>query len=276
MEFVTQQLRSLGIEIPASSRLDRMRRVFRNPDGSSREVPANSPDHNVGLESLRDYMHLEFILEQLPHRFTDDRRASLTAKLRTAVRKDGVDPAASVKHTKGRDTLVELYVAAVLAQGGASAIGLGVTDVTILLDGEAFSIEAKRPKKPRTLVPAIEDAIKQLKQRATAGAVFVDVSRAWDQNNVRILRPMSDAEFREVFPQVMKKFISTIHADVQKLMVGSPACAVCFQIFQMRQVLGTGWNLEGCMMYVDGENLDARRLNRLQSFKRVLLGASAQ
>ncbi len=273
MAFVEARLGSLGLQIQPTSRFDQMRRVFRNTDGSPRTITHDSPDLDTGLESLRDYHLLEFALDHAPAGAKGALADGFIERLEVVVKKDSVDPVATSKITRGRDTMVELFVAAVMVKAGNNSVAFGTPDVRVLLDGAYFFIEAKRPKTSDGVIPAIETAVGQLKTRGCPGAVFVDTSLAWNPKNERILRPLEHEAFQALHRQSISEMVRRLHDELQHKLTDSPACVVCFQDHQMRQVPGLGWRPESCLTHVERRAMSTGLRRRALLFQRALSAA---
>lgn len=264
-EFVSAQIQGLGLKLHPQSRLAWERDAFSSSQAQLRTVLPNDPLFGSALEALRDYTLFEFILESWPFDAWD---ADATSRLRAAL-KDAVDPCASGIRSSGRDTQLELYVAIALHRAGLP-ISLTTPDVRTRLDGKYFYVEAKRPKSYGAIEDNIRTGAGQIRDSGCPGAVFLDVSLAFNPSNEKILRPMPDDEFIEAHTLALRRGIGLLEPVLVRAIDGKPVGTVCFQNHVLRQVPGRGWQLESCCMTFRNPNASKRLSKLAHLFERTL------
>lgn len=269
--FVERKLAERGVPIKPGSRLQRERSFLTAADGSPRTVEPNDPHFREALEALRDFTLFERILES-PLCARADR--DVDAKLREALR-DHVDPYSAARSV-GRDTELELFVAAELARGGVPVCLVRADptqrtpDVRARLDGQFFYVEVKRPKSRSSLLACIEDAVDQVQQTGCPGAVFVETSLAFNPEGGLVTRPMPDAEFRTLYGRGLRLNIQPFEADLLRLLATGCVGGIAFQDHQKRDHPTDGWELASTCMMFNNPAATARVAAAWKAFQRTL------
>ncbi len=261
-EFVIGRVGELGHAVGPTSRLSLERKVFFDDRGALRVVQPDDPEFGTALEALRDFTLFEFILDPWPF---DLRNEAANRRLKTAMR-DAVDPYAPGAHTRGRDTQLELFVAVALHRSGLPVEfeppGDDLRpDVRTKLDGRGFYVEAKRPKSRDAVLDAVRIGARQIRATGCPGAIFLDVSRAFNPAKGLVTRMMDDEEFRRLHVEALRRAVQTIDEPLGRILVGKAVACICFQDHQLRQVPG-GWKLESKCMTFPNPHASAR-LGRL-------------
>ena len=184
-QFVLDSLGNLGINVPPGSRFDRMCRVLRNPDGSSRGViPEDDPDYQVAHEALRDVTELEFVFE---HGRLDADSQELRKILGRLIG-DSVLPQNDTQKSPGRDAQTELFVFA-LCQRGGLAPSLTEPDIVCSVTGRRVALAVKRIKGMNKLVDRIREGASQVKRSGLYGIVVAEITLAVNRQNREMFAP---------------------------------------------------------------------------------------
>ena len=241
-EFVFARIAAFGLTVHPQSRLALEAAVLRDAKGNWQTVLPNDSEFAIGLEALRDFTLFEFILEQWP--FHENDRAA-RAKLRTAL-KDAVDPHKAARTTRGRDTQLELYVASAI-HGARLPVEFRTPDVRTRIGGRFFDIEAKRPKSRESLISAVGHATRQIRDAGTVGAVFLDVSLAFNPTGDQFLRALPDDLLNAAYSKAINGCIHGIEAPLRAAIEGTPVASVYFQNHLLRQSQ-SGWRLASILI----------------------------
>lgn len=265
LSFVQTKIQELGLHINPQSRLAREARVFYDEQGAVRTVLPSDHRFTEALEALRDYTLFEFILDNWPFGQRDEEAIDkLDASLR-----DAVDPYVVARETRGRDTQLELYVAVALHRAGLP-VELTTPDVRTRLNGRYFYVEAKRPKSQDGIENAIRGAARQIRDAGCPGAVFLDVSLAFNPTKGYVTKLMPDDQFRRGYSEGLRRGIHPVAGSVAKVIGNKPVSTICFQDHQLRQV-AEGWKLESFCMTLQNPNPRLLKLSLL--FERFLASA---
>jgi hypothetical protein len=184
-QFVLDSLGELGINVPPGSRLDRMCRVLRNPDGSSRGViPEGDSDYQVAREALRDITELEFVFE---HGHLDADSQELR-KILDRLIGDSVFPQKDTQKSPGCDAQTELFVFA-LCQKGGLAPRLTEPDIVCSVAGRRVALAVKRVKGMNKLTDRIREGASQVKKSGLNGIVLAEITLAVNRRNHEVFAP---------------------------------------------------------------------------------------
>ncbi|MFN0243620.1 MAG: hypothetical protein ACKVWV_12065 [Planctomycetota bacterium] len=244
IEFVFAALNKLEISAPCGSRLDRLARVFRAYDGSwTMNVPfGDAARFELALESRREFQLFEYILD--PWEF--GRKPVPFEKLQLAVLKD--DPlqyAQAKRMTKGRDTQLELQVATAFQRSGAGAemlaprAGTKYPDVRTRACNRGFFIEVKRVKSRAAVVDAIAKAVEQINAAGCPGAAFVDVTMAFNEENLRANELLRRDQLQPVFRDWLQEQFEPLRTDVDAVTQGSKLTSIFLQSHLLVPIAGT-------------------------------------
>lgn len=251
IEFVLSAVREHGIELPASSRLDQMRRVFLDEDGQfTRRVDPDEPGLRIAQEALRDISLLEPILETLDAISMPNRVSKIKQLLG-----DAVIPRAQQRFAPGRDLQAELLVAATCVKGEMGSVSLVDPDVRAELEDQELGIAVKRLKSANRLDDNLRDASKQIERSGLQGVVFIDISLAFNRDSTPLLAP-SDAAFRRAHRERVRQIIrEREHVFVRRASAKAIGLVYVFDSM-IRQVPETGWGLATVHMPIEIPGVD--------------------
>jgi len=270
IEFVMAAVREHGVELPARSRLDEMRRVFLDEDGRpTRTVDPDEPRLRIAQEALRDISLLEPIFETLVAVSVPDR----TSKIKELLG-DAVIPRAHQRSAAGRDLQAELFVAATCVKGGMGNVSLDEPDVRAELEGQQLGISVKRLKNASRLDDNLRKASAQIESSGLLGVVFVDIGVAFNRDSTALLAP-SDAAFRPAHLERVQRIIRE-GEDVFVRRASAKGVGLVY-VFDsiVRHVPKIGWGLATVHMPIEIPGVDqapyanfkrafARGIDRLQ------------
>jgi len=243
--FVLGRIRAIGLEVHPTSRLAIERNLFFDDQGRPLVIEPAHPQFDQALEALRDFTLFEFIMDNWPFE-PADKEAS--RRLKEAL-KDAVDPHAARFRTPGRDSQLELFVAAALKRAGLP-VKLRSPDVRTRIDGRGFDVEAKRPKSGDAIEEAVRVGAGQIRDSGCPGALFIDVTRAFNPTKGLVTRIMPDEEFSQRHAEALRGGIKTLERRLIHLLERKPVACVFFQDHELRQVSG-GWILGSICMKFD-------------------------
>lgn len=238
IEFVLASVRKLGVEVPASSRIDEMTRVFFDEDGRpTRTVEPDDPNLRTAQEALRDVSLLEPILDTMDD-IAVNNRGSVIKKLLG----DAVIPRAKQRSAVGRDLQAELLVAATCVKGGMGNVSLDEPDVRAEVEGQQLGIAVKRLKSANRLDDRLRDATRQIERSGLLGVVFMDISLAFNQDSTPVLAPSEEA-----FRRAHRERVQQIIQDREGIFVRRASAKGVGLVYvfdsMVRQVPKTGWGL---------------------------------
>ena len=238
VEFVSTRIAEYGITIKPGSRLA----VGANAIASSTvetEYGREDPRLRSAFEALRDYSAFDYILRS-PARLA--LRRGFRQRLETAL-KDGADPLQHGKQTPGRDTQVELFVAAMLSASGLD-VELGTPDIRTRLDGQYVYVEAKRPKSFDGATNALRGAVEQVERTGVPGAVFMDLSLPFSMAN-EFHTPIIEADpFEQLHIRKMREALRPQFRALEATLADAPIAVVLIQCDWLRRAGKAEWLLE--------------------------------
>lgn len=237
--FVEMRLREYRLKIPPGSRLDKESRIFQAAAGLTRTIYKGDPLFLDAIAAKHDLQIFEFILES-DGLFETDPIA--VRKLKVALL-DDVDPQGRI-NTRGRDTQSELYVGAAIHNAGMSMAFEAEEDskrpdIRILLDDSEFFVEAKRLKSEARLIERVKDGAKQLDATGRPGALFIDVTLAFNPERLVVERKESDDEFRERHFTWLRARIERHERALFEAIKGTNTTGILFSDHQFRRVTET-------------------------------------
>jgi hypothetical protein len=179
LEALIARIESLGIPVPAGSRLRRYVGAFNQV---RRAVHSNnvSPTVPVDLvhQAFLETSDLALVIEQLSR---DPQDALWTEKLAIGVRGPEL-PQIESKNSPARDLQFELTVAAMCRAAGLS-VRLAEPDVVVTGMAIPFGIAAKRLKSLRGLEQHVRKARAQIQQTGLGGIIAIEISAAVNSEN---------------------------------------------------------------------------------------------
>jgi len=174
---VIDQVRALGLKLNDSSRLIRMKRVLDRG-----YIAPEDPDFPIALESMRDQQHVGFAFDQMRAHGDHPRFREVVRRLL----KDSALPQMDREESPGRDAQLEVYLAALCQSAGMVPVDLEEPDITCHAEGVKFGIAAKRLKSLDQVRKHVKKAADQVSKSGLPGIVVLDLSLAWNRENLPI------------------------------------------------------------------------------------------
>jgi hypothetical protein len=191
----------------------------------------DTPKFWIALESLRDLVELGFILEQLGDHANNPKFRAIIKRLL----EDKPLPQNDRTDSKGRDAHWELYLAAVCQSARMTPIGFDGNDVTCVVEGKPFCIEAKRIKSENKAKDRIKKAIDQIIEAKRPGIVALDMSLAWNEQNRPIIGSIHNAFVDLKIEAQARQFFDRHRVWIEKRGAGKGVLGVVLFNFLMRQ-----------------------------------------
>jgi hypothetical protein len=179
-------------------------------------IPATHPDIEVALEAERDITELAFIFDNA-EAFAGSTEFEFQLGLAL---KDAVLPQDNAGQSPGRDAQFHLYVAAICQKAGMSP-AFAEPDLVCNVDGVQFGVAAKRLKNIERLEERFKSARDQIDKARLPGIVALELSVAWNRQNVRLPVSGHEDEFAALFSQSLKKFADDNIETLRRLSRGS-------------------------------------------------------
>lgn len=169
-EQVLCELERMGVDLANKPRIPSMVEALRRGTLSygDREYPIAIQSiidlHQIGysLSALKDVIPPKDLIKKLKHVVND---ATLTED--------------DTQNTIGRDTQLELYLAAICQNAGMGPVALAEPDVICNLEQKKLGVSAKRLKRESQALVRVSKAIKQISSTQMPGVVILDMTMAW-------------------------------------------------------------------------------------------------
>jgi hypothetical protein len=169
-ERVLFELECMGVKLADKPRIplmvEALRRGRLKPDDSQYPIAVRSiiDLHQIGysLSALKDVVPRKALIEKLKHVVND---AALTED--------------DTQNTIGRDTQLELYLAAICQNAGMNPVELAEPDVICSLGQKKLGVSAKRLKKESQAHARVSKAMEQISSTQMPGIVILDMTMAW-------------------------------------------------------------------------------------------------
>jgi len=173
-------------------------------------IPPSHADFEVALEAVRDMQLLAFI-------FLQEHWKNRQPKLMGFLKKLTQDPALPEnKHSPGRDTQFEIFVAAVCQAANLNPVDYEEPpDVTCNLRGVKLGIAAKRLKSAAQAHKRIPEAADQIENSKALGVIVFDTTFALNPNNWRAGVPMPDDQFVKLHKLKVDWFLSKYDPQIR-------------------------------------------------------------
>ena len=259
-EYVMTVVRSLEFDVSESSRLARMRDLFRR----TRVVKETDPDFELACEALRDITLLEFAFDQLSEAIP---RESLQNKVQLLV-KDAPLPQDDCADTLGRNTQSELYVAAICNAAGLRP-SLDEPDVVVETNGVPYGLAVKRLKSLRQLNKRFPQAVDQIERSGMPGFVVLDVVLALNPKNRKLWFVKSDDEFFRThalhFQRLGKRWLDPFVSWRR----GREVRGVIILDHVVRKLEDGGWGLGSFTLFMDLDPYNQRRRREAYRFWQI-------
>ena len=200
--FVIETLEKMGLPT-ADTRLDSMNIVLEKG-----HIPTDDPDFPIALEALLDLSMIAFVLNQLkelPQR-------KLKAKLKLLV-KDSPLLGPTQENSHGRDTQIELYIAAVCKNAGMQ-VELDEPDIIAGLGGQRYGLAVKRLKSRSKFGRRFRDAADQIEKSGLPGFIVLDVRQAFNPENKKV--QATDDKLQADFRQKWQRFVDNNYRKMKE------------------------------------------------------------
>lgn len=261
--LITDKLHEIGIIPHTQSRISRMQRVVCDPEGNPRVLKKDDVNIEIAIESLRDIQQLSFILEHL----IVDPDSLAYRKLRRAL-KDSTLPQEDEKQSFGRDTQFELYIAAICIKAELVPVNFAEPDVRAFLKEQQFGIAAKRLKSIGNLEKNIRNAGNQIRDSGLPGIIALDTCVAFNNENERIVAPLSGSEFGKRYGEFFRIFIDEYNPRIQEWVRAKGVRGIIFHDHQLRADKEHGWTLQSMTFSLSTARKNQRRGREFQAFDR--------
>jgi hypothetical protein len=202
-------------------------------------IEPNDPRFEAALEAERDMQILAFALGHAEALHKSANVGSLVKR----VLNDSVLPQDDRRKSSGRDAQLELFVAAVCESAGLVPVDYAEPDIICTLDGVRVGLAAKRVKNVSRLVKRVKEAAKQLARARLRGIVVLDTCLALNPTNERIITPMPDDEFRDLYRQAFNRFLDDYACQIYEALVGYGVLGLVFHDHQVRVSPHGEWGL---------------------------------
>jgi hypothetical protein len=187
-------------------------------------IPQNDPDLPIAEEADRDMQILAFVFDQLVEQ-QNERGFRAKVKLLLKDRALPQDDSDSI----GRDTQVELFVAAICKSAGLTPVAFEEPDVTCTFNGIKFGIAAKRLKSINSMRSRLKGATKQIKRSQLPGIVAVDASVALNPKNEALVVPDPQNFGRDHYNPFWQQYTHYHFDDLRKWISGGDVRGILFQ-----------------------------------------------
>lgn len=235
--FVIENIRALGLKLNASSRLMRQCKLLSRPS----PISPSDPQFELALEAERDMQLLGFVFDQ-PH--LDKSSPTFKALVRRTLG-DPALPQESGGETPGRDAQFELFVGALCHSAGLLPVSYEEPDVVCTLEGQRWAIAAKRVKSLASLEQRVKEAAKQIRRAGLPGVIAIDTCVPLNPDNQRIIEPISDERFGELYSRAFRHFMDEHASRINGWVEGKGVLGVVFHDQQVRMAADREWELSG-------------------------------
>jgi len=240
VESVLRQISEFGHDVKPSSRLAMGSAAISRSISAGGSVAMTAEEHAALAAACRDFVSFDFILNA-PAALRRD--PEFAEKLKTAMR-DGVHPGQHGRMTAGRDTQLELFVAAALARA-AMPVKLGTPDIRTRVNGGYLFLEVKRPRTMPGIVEAVKTATKQIRSSGYIGSIYIDVSLAMNPNDGVIEKVLDDVDFYNFLAARLRQAIGPHIDEIQRILWRQPVTGLLIQ-WDVIRTRGQGtWMLDG-------------------------------
>ncbi len=200
--FVIKTLKEWGLST-VNTRLDTMNKVLEKG-----YIPTDDPDFPIAQEALLDLSMIAFVLDQLK----EFPQRELKAKLKLLV-KDSPLLGPTRENSLGRDTQIELYIAAVCKNAGMQ-VELDEPDIIAELGGQRYSLAIKRLKSRSKFESRFKDAADQIEKWDKPGFIVLDLRQAFNPENIKVQG--TDDEIDAAFRLKWQRFRDNIYSKMKE------------------------------------------------------------
>lgn len=241
--------------------------VLCDSEGNPRDVVMpEDARFEVGLESIRDVLQLDFVLTELFEMLRDNAEAQ--KRLRRLL-KDPVIPSAERADSFGRDIQSELYVAAV-CQRAELGPRFAEPDVYCSRSEPELGIAVKRLTSRKGFEEAIRGAAGQIDKSEFPGIIVVETSIALNPENRRISWPWAPDESDRLHAQHIRKFLDENGRmqEMQECVRGKDVRGIIVHDHQVMLTPDRSWGLKSINMPVSTARGNQRREREFSEFTR--------
>lgn len=239
-KYVRESFERLGVSVKPGSRLAQMEKAIFDTDGEQRlKIRASDPYFQVALEAGRDLQQLAFVFDSL----SDHVLTEFKPELKKII-KDQPLPQNNNGNSQGRDNQFHLFTAAIAHNAGLKVRSAEPDVICGHSNGDEFGIAAKRAKKMSSLDDRIKEGSAQIASSKLPGIIAIETSLAFNHNNDRIYRQLSEEDFHRTYHGWFNQFITKNRHRFQKLVDPWWVCGVVFHDQQVRLV-GNAWETAG-------------------------------
>jgi hypothetical protein len=231
---VRQKLVALGVSVEGYGRVAQMVESLQNG-----YVAPHDEHFPMALEAWRDIQILAFVLDYLPGQV---QQFMLQDKLRLCM-KDTVLPQDSLDRSPGRDTQAELHFAAVCARGGMQPC-LQEPDIVCQVSGKSYGIAVKRLKNADKIEQRFRNAADQIERAQLPGFVALDLTVAFNRDNVPLVTNASARELRAAHRRTCNDFRHQYHDKMKGWIRGREVRGVILVEHRLHFQGGQDWFLE--------------------------------
>jgi hypothetical protein len=261
--FILERVESLGITINPASRLMRMLRILE-----SGHIEYSDVRFPVALEAIRDMYQLRLIVDEMDAHRNDLRFVANVKKLL----QDAATPQDGNSNTPGRDTQLELYLAAIALRAGMSPVEYEEPDVTCNVEGIKFGIAAKRLKSLDRFEERVKQGAKQIRRANIPGIIACDLTIARNPEN----RPITSSVQSQLSTltgmaknrQLFERYEQNIHQWVANAGVRA---LLAFEFTYRVSPDSSSWIHEGMMCWFPTTKNNESAASELTAFQRQFL-----
>jgi hypothetical protein len=257
--YIVERVNSLGIPINSASRLMQMLRTLE-----SGFVDYGDSRFPVALESIRDMYQLRLIVDEMEAHRNDLRFCSSVKKLL----QDAAAPQYRNSHSPGRDTQLELYLAAIALRGGMLPVEYDEPDVTCNVEGRRFGIAAKRLKSVERFEKRVKDRIRQIRRADIPGIVALDLTIARNPENRPITSGLRSQLSVMIGQSKNRQLFDRYEQSIYRWVATSRVRALLIFEFSLRVSPDrSSWIHDGLMCWFPTTNTDKSAESELAAFK---------
>lgn len=214
LDFVCNEIESLGVKIPPSSRWGQIKRLYEAAEGSL--IPKDHPDYQFALEAERDVQMMAFVFDHIGDLKADP---EFLVQLKKTVQ-DSPLPQEDRENSDGRNAQFHLYLAAICKKADMVP-RFAEPDLICHSEKTAFAVAAKRIKNIDRLEERIRSARDQIVKAKLPGVIILDITLAINRENARPDLPYSDDDFVRLCQRELNAFIDTKIEKIRQMLRGT-------------------------------------------------------
>ncbi|HEY2841752.1 MAG TPA: hypothetical protein VGJ26_21510 [Pirellulales bacterium] len=236
-KYVIEKLRALGLgQYSDPSRWMKMLRVLeRGP------IEYGHKDFYIALEAERDFQYMGFVFEHLDSEPGDSEFSQRIRK----ILKDPIYPQQNLELSPGRDTQLELFLAAICRRAELGPVVFKEPDLTCCLWNSNYGIAAKRIKNISAIRKHAKRAADQIARSGLPGIIFLDLSLALNRENRPALLPCCNNRYRDEAMFSLRQVVGRHESDIRRWVEGSGVLAIVAYKADLRHHSDREWGLVG-------------------------------